>query len=377
MPTQTEYVRAAAKRMGLHDVYSTSSVSATADELVFAELAEDELPASFLARSWAHIVGGTLAAALIGQQRRIKGSGVSTATGLLRLTRGFTAIPPLGTEVELYATVPRRRQLGRNGWETFVNDALAALSPPATVDFVGTGVDSSFALETEHAWLESSDQVIDVYSDALSSTLVQVPSGLYKGIRRDGERVWLDLWSAPGEGQAFALRARRQADRWVKTAAQLRATVAGGAVTAITVVDGGAHYTAAPTVTIGGPGTGATATATVANGVVTAVNVTGGGSGYTVAPRVTAPGVWGSTTRGLLYPEDEATPPIWVVRAMAIAYATEDIAKTDDKWASQVGPAMDRAASLKQRYLDEENRHLQLTPAPVGSRWPKGLDRLF
>ena len=68
------------------------------------------------------------------------------------------------------------------------------------------------------------------------------------------------------------------------------ATVSGGAVTAITVIDGGEHYKSAlpPTVTItGGGGSGATATATVDSlGLVTAITITNGGSGYTSAPTV-------------------------------------------------------------------------------------------
>ena len=69
------------------------------------------------------------------------------------------------------------------------------------------------------------------------------------------------------------------------------ATVSGGAVTAITVTDGGEHYKSAlpPTVTItGGGGSGATATATVDSlGLVTGISITSGGSGYTSAPTVT------------------------------------------------------------------------------------------
>jgi len=68
--------------------------------------------------------------------------------------------------------------------------------------------------------------------------------------------------------------------------------LAGGAVTVITVRNGGAGYTSAPAVTISAPlspgGTTATATATVSGGVVTAIaiNVSGGGSGYTSAPSI-------------------------------------------------------------------------------------------
>jgi autotransporter-associated beta strand protein len=61
------------------------------------------------------------------------------------------------------------------------------------------------------------------------------------------------------------------------------ATLDAGVITAISVTDGGQVYTAVPTVTITGDGTGATATAVIAGGVVTAVNITNGGTGYTTA----------------------------------------------------------------------------------------------
>jgi len=51
----------------------------------------------------------------------------------------------------------------------------------------------------------------------------------------------------------------------------------------IVVTDGGTGYTSAPTVTITGDGTGATATANVAGGVVTSIDVDTKGTNYTVA----------------------------------------------------------------------------------------------
>ncbi len=64
---------------------------------------------------------------------------------------------------------------------------------------------------------------------------------------------------------------------------------AGHALTSIEVVHGGNYL---PTVTIGGPGTGATATVTgfSADGKVTAISVGAGGTDYTSAPTVTITG---------------------------------------------------------------------------------------
>jgi hypothetical protein len=59
------------------------------------------------------------------------------------------------------------------------------------------------------------------------------------------------------------------------------ATVVNGAITGVTVADGGRFFNAAPRVTFtSNEGNGAAATATVANGVVTAVTMTSGGSNY-------------------------------------------------------------------------------------------------
>jgi len=51
------------------------------------------------------------------------------------------------------------------------------------------------------------------------------------------------------------------------------ATVSGGIITAITVIDGGSGYTSVPTVTITGDGAGATATAVLTNEIVTSITV--------------------------------------------------------------------------------------------------------
>ena len=64
--------------------------------------------------------------------------------------------------------------------------------------------------------------------------------------------------------------------------------VAGGAVTGITITNAGSGYTTAPTVSITGNGTGATAgSVTISASSVTGITITNAGSGYTSAPTVT------------------------------------------------------------------------------------------
>ena len=65
------------------------------------------------------------------------------------------------------------------------------------------------------------------------------------------------------------------------------ASVTSGAVSAITVSNGGGGYDSSPTVSLyHDAGTGATATAVVSNGVITGINITAAGTGYTSPPTV-------------------------------------------------------------------------------------------
>ncbi|SHK92945.1 hypothetical protein [Chryseobacterium polytrichastri] len=82
------------------------------------------------------------------------------------------------------------------------------------------------------------------------------------------------------------------------------ATISGGAVTGISITNGGSGYTSAPTVNFYGGGsivnggTKARATAIVSGGVVTGVTLNNGGTGYTSIPTVAVSG----GNKGLLFP---------------------------------------------------------------------------
>lgn len=67
------------------------------------------------------------------------------------------------------------------------------------------------------------------------------------------------------------------------TTATATASITGGFVTSIVVVEGGSGYDAPPDVAIDGDGTGASATASLADGSVDSIAVTDAGSGYTNA----------------------------------------------------------------------------------------------
>jgi hypothetical protein len=79
-----------------------------------------------------------------------------------------------------------------------------------------------------------------------------------------------------------------------------------GAIEVALVTGGGSSYVSAPTVTIVGDGTGATATATVGGGAVTGITITNVGSGYSRATIVfdnTGTGGSGASARPIISPK--------------------------------------------------------------------------
>jgi autotransporter-associated beta strand protein len=75
--------------------------------------------------------------------------------------------------------------------------------------------------------------------------------------------------------------------------AQVQAVLSNNVVTGFRIVDGGAGYTVAPTISMSKStgdttGSNAVATATISNGVITAITTTNGGTNYTLPPKVYA-----------------------------------------------------------------------------------------
>ena len=88
--------------------------------------------------------------------------------------------------------------------------------------------------------------------------------------------------SDPGAGQPY----KEQFDT--------SAAATNGEIKQYKITNGGSGYSSAPTITIVGDGSGATATATVSGGAITAINITGVGSNFTQAT-VTVSGGGGSS----------------------------------------------------------------------------------
>lgn len=158
------------------------------------------------------------------------------------------------------------------------------------------------------------------------------------------------------------------------------ATISGGAVTGITISNGGSGYTTAPTVNFYGGGsvvnggTKARATATVTNGVVTGITINNGGSGYTSAPTVTLSG----GNKGLLFPNlnianlTSTTSPVASPANGLIAYnggtnsnnkALHFFDEASGRWQSTI----DAENTPKVAYLDFTGSLSALDNAPAGA----------
>jgi hypothetical protein len=252
-----------------------------------------------------------------GTQRQVANQGFSSSVeassvlnlvstervAVLYLVRNWPAILAAGTVVELHTPLPVRNEGGLTGLHTYLNRALRRLVTKKRLTFTSDGT-RRVSLAT-YPWLYDEAQLIAEYDQETVTGTDPLPLWGGGELRFDAEIPYLLLGATPTVGRIISFDVWRPRGSWIKRTGKATATVAAGAVTAITVTSGGGNYTAAPTVTITGDGTGATATATIASGNVTAISVTAGGAGYTTAT-VTLSGEWGDSTVGLVDEDDEA-----------------------------------------------------------------------
>lgn len=236
----------------------------------------------------------------------------SIVVGYVTLERALGAVVPAGTVGELHA-VPVLDD-GAPGVLSFVNQALGSMRLTRTITLTPDGTRRIEV--TGHPWLTKQSMLGRVlgpsasYANAMDASAI----GACK-LQFDAEKTYLILPYAPGasDGSLF-VECFMPRKNWilVKRQATATATVAAGAVTALTLTDGGVGYVGTATVSIGGAGTGASATVTVAGGAVTGFSGLVGGSGYVQASTtvtLSAPDTttWTASTAGLVNEADECT----------------------------------------------------------------------
>ena len=259
----------------------------TTTTLICASLVNSNLAASELEDAAVLIHDGALAGA---QGYVATGGGLDRSTGTVTVADAFTSAVASGVTFSILTRLAAYRDLMRPGYREEINQALRRMWAEDTeISMTGVSGQSRYTVDTDtYWWLTAPRWITDIFYPVTNSD--DVPQRLADDAwdwRSQGETKQFVFRGEPFQtGETFVVRVRRPAQSRLKLRATAYATIGAGAVTAITVLAGGAYATT-PTVTIsGGGGTGATATATLTSGVVTSIAVGAGGSGYTMVPTV-------------------------------------------------------------------------------------------
>jgi hypothetical protein len=304
-------------------------------------------------------------------------TGNEDSVAVLRTVRNYPAALAPNTLIELH-TVPVLDADMQTGLHTFLNRAGRAMWFPKRLSFTGDG--TRRVSLAAYPWLFDESQFSGVSDREVTVGTDPLPLTGGGEIRFDGQTPYLLLDQVVTSGQAFYADFWRPRSTWVRRTALATATIAGGAVTAITVTDGAGGYTVAPTVTIsGGGGSGATATAAInASGVVTGVTVTAGGTGYTTVPTVTlSVGGWTDSTVGLVAETDEIFADLDRLVDVAYYFLADDRANSTNvrgevsSWAKIRDRAAQRAAPymMWQRPAIAQANRRDSTRAVIGRRY--------
>lgn len=290
--------------------------------------------------------------------------------GYLLTDRGFGRALPANTLVELFSHPPREAN-GVPGLDTFINQALKAqraMTRRLSVSVVaGQQAYNLSAYGVTAGW-----QLAQVLGPSGIAGLEPYSTPGAAVLRSDGENTYLVFRGGAPATVTADVDVYLPRDAWIltkRTASLGLPTVGSGIITAIPVSDGGRGYLTAPTVTIVGAGTGATATATVSNGAVTSITVTNGGTGYAAATTyvgVSAPTstAYAVSTTGLENDEDEATGDINEIAVIAHYHYCAFRAETDDAWQDRAH----KAAVIARPFLE----YAAEPPVDAWGGWPYG-----
>ena len=154
------YRRSLGAALGWHMFETHSSVAATSSAtLVIPALIDSNLEANFLDSVWEYQPGGSNA----GEVRRPVKGGLAPATGTVTLSRPHTSASSASVPVELYGVLPPVRATGRRGLLEAANLALKECWFIDTLNIVGISTAYQYPLSTAYPWLNTEEQIIDLY----------------------------------------------------------------------------------------------------------------------------------------------------------------------------------------------------------------------
>lgn len=338
MPTVSELIRSCAELAGRFDRQVTTTTASDSSSLICSKYQNSVLSASEFANFWVLIETGGLA----GEMGMLTNAGLAPTTGTLSTADAFSAPIAAGVTFSLYDRhrLPPYREGTRPGWLQIANQALERTWFEDTIVLAGVSDQIHYTVDlTIYPWFTDDTRIIEIQNPVTNTD--DVPTVMSKNQWSwvsDGETRKLRFPGKPFRtGQTFTIKVNRPGNSKLKRVATARATIAAGAVTAITVTAPGDGYVNIPAVTIsGGSGTGATATVVslVGTGVQT-ITVGGGGSGYTTVPTVTitrsaSDADWVDTTTQtarLITLNDECIPDVRILRPTMMALGFQALGK--------------------------------------------------
>ncbi len=333
MPTLSEYVLdlLATEELNEWDELTVTALATGADArrtLTIAELIDTDTDADTTSYGGWYAFLPTTAE----QQRVRTASNFVPSTGVLLTNGQYDVAVPSGSTVWLIRRLGVTKQKGRAGLRDAVNAALKDLADRHEITLTSaifSATTNSYDVSA-YGWL-TQDRILELRRSIASNSDPWLIPGTPK-LRRYGESMRLVPQIKATTNDTFTLVVARPSYTYIKTrrTARATATATAGAITSITVNDGGAGYLSVPSVTITGAGTGATATATLSGDGVLSIAVNAGGSGYVTATTtvtISAPlGAWADSTVGLLNLDDVAVPSLDDVTAIALYHAYLGIA---------------------------------------------------
>lgn len=306
----------------------------------------------------------------------------ASIVGYALVDRALAAVLPANAPVEILGRFPALGYEEMPGLHWAIGEALAVMHIARKESITADGT-NRIDVSTLFPWLKRPEQLVRVFGVDPSNGYGPTPMLGKAWLEPDGEKMWLHVTERISSGSVFTIQVRRPAHTWVlvKRTARASVTVTAGAITAVTLVNGGVGYSGTATATFGGAGTGASVTVTVAGGAVTGFSGLVGGSAYvqaTTTVTISAPTTttWTTSTVGPVNDEDEVVPEVDRVTAVAYWMLCKRMARRGPKpqqkeWEDEARIAAADAAPFLEHQVEPPTprRGRRVPYHPTGRAW--------
>lgn len=157
--TLGEYRRRLGDTAGYNVQTQTTALAQLPQQVICTDFQSTELEDSFFGNTWLYQPTGQNA----GQCRRIQYQGLDPTTGTITLEAPFTNLTQGATPIEIYGKLPPVRREGRLGLNEIVNRVLSECWTIQRLPIAGVQDQRLYPIGALFPWLQSEDQVTEVY----------------------------------------------------------------------------------------------------------------------------------------------------------------------------------------------------------------------